>query len=230
MTKPKTAAEYTPQQLHAARAACYDLVTTLGDMLQDLVIVGGLVPSLLIERGKTAGEAHVGTTDLDLGLQVGLLRDAHYHRLASRLRDRGFEPASDDAGEPLRYRWVSRPRGAHVDFLVPQRSLAKGKLVAVDENLEAIATPGLQLAFKDAYDIYYLLRHYGVDVEVIVGHLKPLLDDGVAREAIGYLHEDFAQLDSIGPSSAAAFLGRSDDEGFRADVAGVVQRLVRGLQ
>jgi hypothetical protein len=83
---------------------------------------------------------------------------------------------------------------------------------------------------KDAYDIYYLLRHYGSNVEAVAEHLRPLLDDGAARQAREYLEGDFAQLDSVGPSRAAAFLGRSDDEGFRADVVGSVQRLLRGLK
>jgi hypothetical protein len=56
-----------------------------------------------------------------------------------------------------------------------------------------------------------------------------LLDDAAARDAVGCLEGDFSAVDSVGPSRAAAFLGRSDDEGFRADVAGLIQRLLRGL-
>ena len=274
MTKPTTADGYSLHQLQAARGACYDLATAISEMLPEVVIVGGLVPSLLIDQEKAAGEAHVGTTDLDLGLQVGLLRDAHYRRLASRLSDHGFRPATDEAGEPVRHRWVSTARGALIDFLVPRRSHRKGELVAVDDNLAAIATPGLDLAFqdriwvpfdeswpvsgrplpqlpvcgpaafvllkalafhnrkenKDAYDIDYVLRHFGESVDEINARLKPLLDDVVAQEAVGYLRQDFAQMDSIGPSRAAAFLGRQDDDAFRADVADLVQRLLRGLR
>jgi hypothetical protein len=82
---------------------------------------------------------------------------------------------------------------------------------------------------KDAYDIYYLVRHYGQNVEAIAARLRPLLDDGVARDAVAYLEGDFSALDSIGPSRAAAFLGHLHDEGFRSDVAGLVQRLLRAL-
>ena len=82
---------------------------------------------------------------------------------------------------------------------------------------------------KDAYDLYYVLRHYGDTVEAVARCLKPLLEDGVAGEATRYLREDFANMDSIGPARAAAFLGRLDDEGLRADVAGLVQRLLLGL-
>lgn len=82
---------------------------------------------------------------------------------------------------------------------------------------------------KDAYDSYYVLRYHEESVESIARRLEPLLDHVVAQEAVTCLEQDFAQLDSIGPSRAAAFLGRSDDEGFRADVIGL-QRLLRGLK
>ncbi len=82
---------------------------------------------------------------------------------------------------------------------------------------------------KDAYDIYYVLRYYGENVEAVAGCLKPLLEDRVAREAVEHLREDFGQVDSIGPSRAADFLGRSDDAGFKADLVGLVQRLLRGV-
>jgi hypothetical protein len=271
MTKPATASGYRPEHLQAVRGACLDLFATIGDMVEDVVIVGGLVPSLLIDPVSARGEVHVGTVDLDLGLQVGLARNAHYHRLATRLRDHGFEPGRDERGELTRHRWVSRPRGILVDFLTPQGSRRKGTLAKVDTDLEAFATPGLALAFadrewvvmnnpasgtqegrlpvcgpgafvilkalafrsrranKDAYDIDYVLRHYGDNVDAVARRMRPLQADAVGREALGCLREDFADLGSIGSVAVAAFLGRRDDEGFRADVAGLVQRLMQGL-
>jgi len=55
------------------------------------------------------------------------------------------------------------------------------------------------------------------------------LDDADARLAVAYLKEDFAGLDSIGPVRAATFLGRSDDDDFKADVGGLISRLVMRL-
>jgi hypothetical protein len=47
--KPRTAAGYPPDQAQRVRATCLYLATKLGDLMDDLVVVGGLVPSLLIE-------------------------------------------------------------------------------------------------------------------------------------------------------------------------------------
>lgn len=45
-------------------------MSKLGDMMDDLVIVGGLVPSLLIDQEALPADVapHVGTMDLDVGL------------------------------------------------------------------------------------------------------------------------------------------------------------------
>jgi hypothetical protein len=82
---------------------------------------------------------------------------------------------------------------------------------------------------KDAYDLYYILRHYGASVEDVAARLRVLTDDADAQGAVAYLREDFAEIDSTGPVRAAAFLGRTQDEGFRADITGLVARLLRAL-
>jgi hypothetical protein len=64
--KPPTAAGYKPAQVAHVRATCLYVATRLGDMVDELVIVGGLVPSLLIDQ-TAAHLKHVGTADLDVG-------------------------------------------------------------------------------------------------------------------------------------------------------------------
>jgi hypothetical protein len=48
--KPKRASEYTSEQMELVRATCLYVATKLGDMMDDLVIVGGLVPSLIVDQ------------------------------------------------------------------------------------------------------------------------------------------------------------------------------------
>ena len=61
MSKPTTAAGYTPAHLQHVRATCLQLASILGDLLDELVVVGGLVPALLIDAANAGVEAHVGT-------------------------------------------------------------------------------------------------------------------------------------------------------------------------
>ena len=48
-------------------APAVKLATKLGDLMDDLVVVGGLVPSQLIDQASLpeGADAHAGTTDLD---------------------------------------------------------------------------------------------------------------------------------------------------------------------
>jgi hypothetical protein len=132
---------------------------------------------------------------------------------------------------------VGLPHATPIDFLIaPHMSKVRaGAPVSIDRELEAVVTPGLRLAFrnrrenKDAYDLHWLITHYGRAVEDVGVRLKELLDDGDAERAVTHLRGDFAHLDSAGPRAVAAFLLREGDDGFRADVAGVVGRLIAAL-
>ncbi len=104
MAKPTTAQGYDPETTAHARATCLYVATKLGDLMDDLVLVGGLVPSLLIggsgaDDDRVAG-AHVGTTDVDLGLALELLGTGLYSTLTERLRSAGFECDANDRGTP----------------------------------------------------------------------------------------------------------------------------------
>ena len=117
--KPKTASEYKSEQVELVRAACLYVATKLGDMMDDLVIVGGLVPSLIVDQGSLPEdtEAHVGTMDLDVGLQLALLDEGRYRKLTERLRDAGFAMDTNDAGNPTRQRWAITGSGTvTIDF------------------------------------------------------------------------------------------------------------------
>ncbi|MBW2301525.1 MAG: hypothetical protein JRF46_14765 [Deltaproteobacteria bacterium] len=154
--KPSFAYEYRREQVELVRQTCVYVATKLGDLLEEFVVVGGLVPSLLIpEKSLPQDEdAHVGTMDLDLGLSLALL-DAHrYEDLTSRLRRAGFEPDVNEGGNPTFQRWKIEPSPdlkVTVDFVIPP-SLNEdkgGNLRHIERDFAAVITPGLQLAFKD---------------------------------------------------------------------------------
>ena len=91
--KPQVASGYSPEWVADARAALLYAATVLGDLLdEDLVVVGGLIPSILIAQDPPPEGVplHPGTMDLDLGLSLGLLDDARYSEIAKRLRQAGF--------------------------------------------------------------------------------------------------------------------------------------------
>ena len=61
--KPTTAQGYQPEQLARVRATCLYVATKLGDLLDQVVVVGGLVPALLVDQSclPSSDQQHVGT-------------------------------------------------------------------------------------------------------------------------------------------------------------------------
>jgi hypothetical protein len=154
--KPSFASEYRKEQAELVRQTCLYVATKLGDLLDELVVVGGLVPSLLIpEESLPRGEdIHVGTMDLDLGLSLALLNADRYEELTARLRRAGFEPDVNDAGNLTFQRWKIEPSGhpkVTVDFVIPPSLDADqgGQIRHIEKDFAAVITPGLHLAFKD---------------------------------------------------------------------------------
>ena len=152
--KPTTAAGYTSEHVALVRATCLYVATKLGDLTDDVVVVGGLAPSLIINQEELAegADAHVGTMDLDVGLTVALLDEGRYRALTDRLRRAGFSQDENEQGNPTRQRWkIEGAEKVTVDFLI-QPTLPEdrgGRLRDIEPDFAAVIAPGLHLAFQD---------------------------------------------------------------------------------
>lgn len=154
INKPTTASGYEPGQVARVKATCLYLATKLGDLMPELVVVGGLVPSLLIDQENLPDHAnvHVGTLDLDLGLAFALVGDERYQQVAERLRSAGFAPDENDEGNPTRQRWRIADPPVTVDFLIEPDQTTEaqaGRLFDLTHDWAAIIAPGLHLAFQN---------------------------------------------------------------------------------
>lgn len=154
LKKSTTAADYPPEQLTLVKSTCLYLATRLGDLMDDVVIIGGLVPSLLIDPGDLpeGAQLHPGTMDIDIGLALTLLDQRRYHTLTERLRDAGFIRDMNEEGNPTLQRWkIESPKTITVDFLIPpsREGDRGGSLRHIEADFAAIVAPGLNLAFRD---------------------------------------------------------------------------------
>lgn len=152
--KPRQASDYGGPQADLVRQTCLYFATRFGDFLDQMVVVGGLVPSLLIDQNRVpAGQAvHAGTLDLDVGLSLGLLNEERYRAVTGRLRESEFTPDVNPQGSRTRQRWrAPGDAGVTVDFLIPQTddNVRGGTLQNIEGDFAAVVTPGLELAFSD---------------------------------------------------------------------------------
>ncbi len=151
---PTTAKDYSSEQLALVRATCLYVATKLGDLIDEVVVVGGLVPSLLIDQDALpeGAEAHVGTMDLDVGLTLVVLGEGRYRALTERLRGAGFTMDVNPEGNPTRQRWKIEQEGkVTIDFLIPpsRKDDRGGALRDIEPDFAAVIAPGLDLAFRD---------------------------------------------------------------------------------
>lgn len=152
--KPTQASGYSSAAVQRVHATSLYIATKLGDLRDDLVIVGGLVPSLIIPQAELpAGRIpHIGTMDVDLGLAIAILDEQRYHELCKRLRSAGFQPDINESGRTTNQRWRIDSAGHNVtvDFLIPALDQDQaGTLRNFEAGFAAIITPGLELAFRD---------------------------------------------------------------------------------
>ena len=155
--KPRTAVDYTPDLTETARETLLYIATTLGDLSDQIVLVGGLVPSLIVPE-KPGVPPHVGTMDVDLALSLGLLNSQRYTEVSSRLRKAGFKPDTNVEGNPTRQRWVIKVAGkptGKVDFLIQVSDFraSAGSQQNLQAYFTAFITPGVYLAFQDMLEI-----------------------------------------------------------------------------
>ena len=275
--KPGFAEEYSGSQSQLVKKACLYLATKLGDHIHDLVVVGGMVPSLLIDQENLSEgiPIHVGTRDLDIGIALGILEKERYRELSARLRDAGFGQDRNEDGQATRQRWKFEAKGkgkVTVDFLIaPTDEKERGGTIRnIESDFAAIVTPGLSLAFKDtqrvalsgetilgekaareipvcgpgayivlkalafqgrgenkdAYDLWYVLRHFGSGVDDVFRHLELLSTHPQAQRALKVLRRDFANPQMLGPRRVADFLFKRADANTQRDVVADVKALL----
>ena len=83
----ETRTDYPPDEVAAARAVMLELVRLLGEYRDDMVIVGGWVPELLLPSAQTK---HIGSTDVDLALDHRRITEAGYQTIRDHLLRHGY--------------------------------------------------------------------------------------------------------------------------------------------
>ncbi len=103
--------DYTAAAVEAARSVLIELTHILGEHRDDMVVVGGWIPELLIPQSQ---ERHVGSIDVDLALNHKELTEAGYRMIGEILLQHGY---AQDKEQPFVFRKPVRGQVVQVDFL-----------------------------------------------------------------------------------------------------------------
>jgi hypothetical protein len=121
--EPQSAANYDDRTTAAVKAVLLEIDQILGSFQGKFAVIGGAVPWLLLENEEMP---HVGTLDVDLGLDAEALGDGEYATLVEALMGSGYRQRQ----ELRRFQLVRQVpaadgRGAIdiiVDFLMPRHA------------------------------------------------------------------------------------------------------------
>jgi hypothetical protein len=157
--KPQHRSGYSREETAQVEMVCLTVIGALGAYVQDLCVVGGLVPPLLIDcqldAAETVEDRHPGTNDFDIGFSLALLDEGRYAELSKRLRAEGFGPDTNDDGNEVRQRWRLGDLKATVDFLMapPPGHPGDTRLHDLEPDLAVLVAKGLGFAFDERVDV-----------------------------------------------------------------------------
>lgn len=231
MDERKTILDYSPETYERVRQALLHVATVLGEWMEQVTVIGGIVPSLLVPAGllPEGAEPHPGTADLDLGLQLSVLTDEGYATISELLRQAGYRPVEKEEDRIRRQTWRTDPAlGAVVtiDFLIarsPQQA-PKTRVQNLEPDFAALIADGLHLVERDK-------RKIRLSGQTIRGERaeRSIWVCGPASFVV--------RIDSIGPSRAAFFLygarvaeTQDDYDDLAASAHAYVNRLLEALK
>lgn len=177
--KPRHQGGYSAAHTEYCERTLVTLLRGLGPWKKSVYVIGGLVPRYLVRRADDAGgpPPHVGTTDVDLVLNLEILADVEaYRRLEVNLKQMGFERGTNDEGRAQHHSWVRPIReGVKIvlDLLCDVSADDDRRMVSLaggGRGLSATNIPGAHLVFDDHVEVQItaeLLDDRGVATEVV---------------------------------------------------------------
>ncbi|MBI4607677.1 MAG: hypothetical protein HY726_01550 [Candidatus Rokubacteria bacterium] len=92
-----TRRDYTAEAVKACKAVLIELVHLMGEFRDQMVVVGGWVPALVLAGTP---EPHAGTLDIDLALDFQKIAEATYRTILQAMATRGYR---QDQEQPFRF-------------------------------------------------------------------------------------------------------------------------------
>src|SRR6218665_133184 len=119
--EPQSAAQFDDRKTAAVNSVLIEIGQILGSFKEKFAIIGGAVPWLLLANEDMP---HVGTLDVDVGLDAEALGDGEYATLISALQGHGYAEGEGLGGFQLVRQVPARDGGEAidvvVDFLMPR--------------------------------------------------------------------------------------------------------------
>ncbi len=145
---------YSPIHLSKLKVVLADIYTAFGDVSENLYLVGGLVPDLLVKNKLPYLREYLGTLDIDLAIKFAVSQKGKYRNLYNILRSMGFEKQKTaDGMDVMSHSFIKYESGYKpivLDLITDDKfEPAADKLKEIAPNVEAVKFRGVYLVFGD---------------------------------------------------------------------------------
>ena len=145
--------QYGEREVNACKSVLIELIHLLGEIKNDMVIIGGWAPKFLLPQSD---DPHVGSLDIDVALNFSNIPDDTYQTILEAFLRRGY---TQDKEQPFRFfRKVSvkgaEPVNVEVDFMAGEYGgTGKGRRTQKVQDIRARKARGCDLAFDSSITI-----------------------------------------------------------------------------
>jgi hypothetical protein len=182
---------YSPFHSGKLRRVLAGIYTALGDVSDNMHLVGGLVPDLLVKNKLSYLKEYLGTLDIDLAVKFAVSEKSKFRNLYNILRSMGFEKQKTDDGMDVMshsfIRYESGYKPIVLDLITDDKfKPAADKLKEIAPNVEAVKFRGVYLVFNDFIAIDLGVSGRKKSVRIKIPNIIPFL----TLKAFAYSDED----------------------------------------
>lgn len=147
--EPQSAADYDDRTTTAVKTVLVEIGQILGSFKGKFAIIGGAVPWLLLSSDDMQ---HVGTVDVDIGLDAEALGDGEYATLIQALQEHGYQQRQELRRFQLVRQIPTTDGGAPidiiVDFLMPRNAEITKNVPPLISDFAVQRADGADLALR----------------------------------------------------------------------------------
>ena len=171
--------DYSPKHLDKLRMILADIYTAFGDISENLYLVGGLVPDLLVKNKLPYLKEYLGTLDIDLAIKFAISQKAKYKDFYKILRKLGFEKQKTDDGlDVMNHSFIKYESGYKpiiIDLITDDNlEPAADKLKEIATDVDAVKFRGVYLVFDD-FIIRDISQEQKKAIQVKIPNIIPFL-------------------------------------------------------
>jgi hypothetical protein len=141
-----TQKDYNELAVKAAHEVLVEICRILGEYRDNMVIVGGWIPSLIFEKAE---EKHVGSIDVDIALNHSAIGEPGYRTILELLKQRGYVEGKQPFSFLRTIVVDDIPVSVEVDLLAGEyEGTGKGHRTQKIQDIHARKARGCDLAFQ----------------------------------------------------------------------------------